>query len=216
MWPKPKPSAENAPVNVRYVAFALFSSNVTNTFHFTQAPKIVRVEVPKIQIKYVPVVVKNKDDDSSEIELGPGQTTEIPTEKATSELRPVEYSSKQQNKYPDQPTTQIQGTIYVPQAVTSEAAPSSYSSNGASNSIHNYPSQSQRQYSAVYRHRQASMKPLHHQENSVFGVSQGRPPSYSRVGHHLNHLDHVTQHDQGVFGVTNALNPQNIGIEYAG
>lgn len=163
--------------------------------------------MPKIQIKYVPVVVKNKDEDHNEAELGPGSSTEHPLEKSNSDLRQVDYSSKQQGKYVEQ-QQQLQGTIYVPGHNSDVSA---YSPN----SLQTFPSQLQRSYSPTYRQRQQQLQSTR-QEN-VYSLSQGRHSTspYS-VGHHLNHLDHVQPHDQGVFGVTTALNPQNIGIEYAG
>ena len=181
------------------------------------------MEVPKIQIKYVPVVVKNKEEDpSSEVELGPaGQhTTEIPIEKSTNEMRQVDSYTKSAppSKYPEpsqhhhhhhHQSHSIQGTIYVPQGVNSHG--SSYSTSPSA--VHNYPSQT-RQYSALYRHRQAPMQQPS-QENVYHTVSQGRHSSSYSMGHHLNHMDHLHD-DPGAYGVTNALNHQNIGIEYAG
>lgn len=63
-----------------------------------EAPKIVRIEVPKIQIKYIPVVVKNRDEDAQQVVSykKQGAAAEEQAPEATPSKGPVEMEVQKQ------------------------------------------------------------------------------------------------------------------------
>lgn len=187
-----------------------------------QAPKIVRVEVPKIQIKYIPVVVKSTKEEID--------THDVQTVKSTDDsniLRathsPIEYTSKHlPSKYGEDAHTQgrpssssVDDTVGH-QTSSHHSSPSSSPSSPHSHESHHHSSQS-RVFSSMYPHHH------HHHHQQVqhrtrdYKEPNGReislPPLHSR-DHIRSHqqVNDQLHHDSSHFA---SINAHDIGIEYA-